>query len=436
MTHAEKVRQSGSGKFMEQYYVGYGHASIGDCGSTTIYFENVSMLVAKAVQDHPLYSGQEASTRYLDFATQPMIDPYDRPESAAIQNEWIALYTAYMPKVKAALAKAYPFDPANYRSEIAWDKAIAARAFDTLRCLLPVGTATLASWHTNLRQARDHLRRLAHHPLPEIRNTAQTAYAKILKKYPNSFKPEDVDPASERHRDRNAFLEADAEADHFLLPEAVLAKLEAGDEARLRAGEVVADVTCLNAKTANQSEGKALAARPQGTPLPRRLMQYGVYNIYFLLDFGSYRDIQRHRNGYCPNPLVGGQFGFHRWYLKELERLLNAEDFAALKAGIDQNLAAIATLPFDHTPLLDQYLYPMGMACLCQLSYSIPQMVYVAELRSGQTVHPSLRPVAQALGRVLKATLPALNVYCDNEPDSFSAKRGEQDIVERKKELA
>ncbi|MBU0722132.1 hypothetical protein KKA93_01590 [Patescibacteria group bacterium] len=29
--HVEKVRQSGSGKFMEQYYVGYGHASGEDC---------------------------------------------------------------------------------------------------------------------------------------------------------------------------------------------------------------------------------------------------------------------------------------------------------------------------------------------------------------------------------------------------------------------
>ena len=61
--HVAKVRQSGTGKFMEKYYVGYGHASIADCGSTTIFIEGVSMLVAKAVQDWPLYSGQETSSR-------------------------------------------------------------------------------------------------------------------------------------------------------------------------------------------------------------------------------------------------------------------------------------------------------------------------------------------------------------------------------------
>jgi len=35
--HVEKVKQSGSGKFMETFYVGYGHMSIADCGSTTIF---------------------------------------------------------------------------------------------------------------------------------------------------------------------------------------------------------------------------------------------------------------------------------------------------------------------------------------------------------------------------------------------------------------
>ena len=43
VTHAEKVKQSGSGKFMEKFYVGYGHASIADCGSTTIFIEGVSI---------------------------------------------------------------------------------------------------------------------------------------------------------------------------------------------------------------------------------------------------------------------------------------------------------------------------------------------------------------------------------------------------------
>ena len=73
--HVEKVKQSGSGKFMEKFYVGYGHASIADCGSTTIFIEGVSMLVAKAIEDWPLYSGQETSSRYIDMSQQAIVDP-------------------------------------------------------------------------------------------------------------------------------------------------------------------------------------------------------------------------------------------------------------------------------------------------------------------------------------------------------------------------
>src|SRR3990172_488793 len=66
--HLEKVKQSGSGKFMASYYVGYGHKSIADTGSTTLFIEDVSLLAAKAVQDWPLYNGQETSTRYIDMS--------------------------------------------------------------------------------------------------------------------------------------------------------------------------------------------------------------------------------------------------------------------------------------------------------------------------------------------------------------------------------
>ena len=79
--HVEKVRQTGSGKFMETFYVGYGHSSIADCGSTTLFIEGLSILADKALQDWPLYCGQETSTRYVDMAKQPIIDPLNTEQS-------------------------------------------------------------------------------------------------------------------------------------------------------------------------------------------------------------------------------------------------------------------------------------------------------------------------------------------------------------------
>ena len=61
--HLEVLAKKGADNFMNKFYVGYGDKSIGDCGTTTIFIEGVSMLAAKAIQDNPLYSGQETSTR-------------------------------------------------------------------------------------------------------------------------------------------------------------------------------------------------------------------------------------------------------------------------------------------------------------------------------------------------------------------------------------
>ena len=43
-SHLDKVEEVGSGNFMDRYYVGYGHRSIGDCGTTTMFIEDLYAL--------------------------------------------------------------------------------------------------------------------------------------------------------------------------------------------------------------------------------------------------------------------------------------------------------------------------------------------------------------------------------------------------------
>ncbi len=237
VTHLDKLKESGSGKFMDQFYVGYGHASIGDCGTTTCFVEQVSMLVAKAIQDNPLYNGQEASTRYLGFAQQAIIDPYENAASAAIQNRWMELYNEALQRLLVGLQNKYPFDPAEYKNEKVWQNTLKARAFDIARSLLPIGTTTLLSWTTSLRQARDHLRRLKHHPLPEVRNVAQSIHVKLIERYPHSFRADDmkVDDSSPvnvygaKFATQNTFQTADEIIRCFSLKPSDMKQLEAGE---------------------------------------------------------------------------------------------------------------------------------------------------------------------------------------------------------------
>jgi hypothetical protein len=67
----------------------------------------------------------------------------------------------------------------------------------------------------------------------------------------------------------------------------------------------------------------------------------------------------------------------------------------------------------------------------CELIYDLPQMLYVAELRSSQTVHPTLRWVAIQMLQVLKRRHPNLALYGDTSEGIFSMRRGSQDIIDR-----
>ncbi len=434
VSHLEKLKASGSGKFMDSYYVGYGHASIGDCGATTVFIEQVSMLVAKAVQDNPLYNGQEASTRYLDFSKQRIIDPYNNSASTAIQNRWMEIYNAILPMLVAGLEKQRPFDPAQYRNEKAWSNTLLARAFDIARSLLPLGTTTLLSWSTTLRQARDNLRRLKHHPLPEVRAVAQDIFAKIVEKYPHSFKGDELNADAATPRD--TYNAACAMDDHYQTPDQIIRRyaVTPAEEKQLERGAVIARRNTLDLESLRRMESTTLSTRPAHVPLPWRLASYGSYQLMFLLDYGSFRDIQRHRNGVCPIPLLDARYGIHPWYRQQMIDLLQPAEAEKILQDINEQYAAIKALPqqgVTTTPVLNQYLLPMGTSALVQVSYGVPQVAYVGELRSGKTVHASLRPVAQNMLRILADDIPGIAIHGDMDEDSWSAKRGDQTITRK-----
>lgn len=403
--HLKMVQERGSAKFMESYYVGYGHASIGDCGTTTLFIEGLSILACKALQDNPLYSGQESSTRYIDFSKQPIIDPIKSSESQAILDAWMDFYLASLAPLEAYLKTQFP--KAEGEKERVWDNAIKARGFDILRGFLPAGITSQMAWSTNLRQAADKLHLLRHHPLQEVRDITDGCLAELQKHYPSSFGHKDY-PATE------AYLEKTAAKSNYLATD-----FFPGNQPDLEFS-----ATVDNAKL-EAAERDTIESRPAKTNLPRYLDSYGQYTCTFDLDYGSYRDLQRHRNGTCRIPLLTGERGFHDWYLDELPDDLRAQ----AQTLVSTQYAAIAKM--DARDEDKQYLYPLGAKVRCQTVYSLPQMIYVIELRSQNTVHSTLREITHWMHREMRARHPHLALHTDLAPSEFDIKRGTQTITKR-----
>lgn len=402
--HLKVLAERGADKFMSTYYVGYGHKSIGDCGTAVVFIEGVSMLAAKAIQDSKLYNGQEASTRYIDFAAQPFLNPLATAAGTAVLETWRTFYLKAVAEMKLALLSKFPIQDGE--KEAIYEKAIAARAFDICRGFLPAGASTNLAWSGTLRQFADRVQQLRHHPLPEVREIANTLEDALITAYPNSF-----DASKKRYEATEAYIASTMEQYYYhdpKTPDIALVR-DSIDQAALR------------------TYARLLLKRPPKTELPKWLGAYGEAAFAFTLDFGSFRDIQRHRAVTQRMPLLTAELGFNTWYLNELPESLRAEAEALLQ----QQKTATEKLTAD--ALLRQYYLPMGYNISNYLSGDLPALVYLIELRATSLVHPTLAQRSVAMATILREHYGncGLTLHLDPEPGRFNIKRGEHDITKR-----
>jgi len=395
--HLEKLIEKGSARFMEETYVGYGHSSIGDCGDTTAFTEGVSMLVAKAEQDDQLYNGQEASTRYIDFSRQPFMDPTNSSPGRDLLEMQRTMYLLAQEPTRELLRKRHPKAPEE--DDKKYDKAIKARAFDITRGLLPAGASTNLAWHTTLRRASDRLLFLRHHPLEEVRETAGSLEEALKKHHPHSFGHKRY-PETEKYQDLIAAQYYFHDTDSPLAP--------------------VVDFRAID-RIELEKFRELLDKRPKKTEIPKYVGQAGDIVARFQLDFGSFRDLQRHRAILQRMPLLTTDLGFESWYVDNLP----PEVTDRLPGHLNSIKEGIRDLGVS--PLYAQYFVPMGYKVSNRFKGDIPASVYMVELRDSSLVHPTLQRVAHNIGEQISRELN-IPLHVDPNPGRFNVKRGEHDI--------
>jgi len=193
-SHVEKVQNAGS-SFLKKFYVGYGHASIGQTASITFYLEGVSMLAAKAVQNSPLYNGQETSSRYVDYSkSSPKLGAFfvnGIPDS--LENAIESIRTFYAKLLEELPVYYKQLNPIQEgQNETTYNNAIKAKTFDVARGFLLAGSVTQLSWHTTLDNCRQNLDRLKAHPLREVRQLALEIQELAHQQFPDTFEDPNI----------------------------------------------------------------------------------------------------------------------------------------------------------------------------------------------------------------------------------------------------
>lgn len=390
----QKVRDK-----LKQFYINYGHASIGECGNVTLFIEGVSILAAKAVEDDPLFVGQECSTRYIDMNTAGQYN-----DGTDASRWWKNQYKKVLELLEPAVLAAHPFEPdtiANLgkvtaSAQTIHNNACRARAFDIARAWLPCDTLTNLSWTTSFRNAAAATTRLLSSPLQEVRELAVALRHHLVLHWPSGIVP---------------FTELELKTADWL--QNVPAYEYPKPYGSLH--EAASVVYTLNSSF--QFDLGAVNDRPRGAPLPVQLAKSMTFNISGKIDYASWRDMQRHRRniGVSPTPKSAP---FHSWYFKQLEQYLTADQIHFIAEAVQHN-----------TKSGEPHEMPMGVLVPYHYELDLGQAIYFAELRSGQTTHSTLRPVAQAIARQLERM--NIKVYADYSESKFDVRRGKQTIFEQ-----
>lgn len=433
--HIASVEERGAEKFMEQYYVGYGHKSIGDCGTTTLCVEGVSMFAAKMIQSSALYNGQEASTRYQDFLTlheDPCVVPaHFSDEDAEVvrktQQALLALYKDAYEDMKRRFESKLRLQSGNKDGELTAraKRAIQAAACDVAGSILPVGTKTNLSWHVNLRQGYDHTTSILRaSEYGEIATIGGDIYEALKQKYGSSF-PDETISAHLYHEQTASMNTADSQ---FI--KTFVGVCRSNHAKNQKNHSVYADTSSYHRDFAEiLLQQCGTSRRGKCVMLPRALDACGVLRMYHTgLDFRSFRDLHRHRGCHIPVPGPNASWKRTSPYYEEA--------LAFQKPSINDQLEAImsgAEKLRRRNPEAWFYCMPMGYTTPFVITGSLRQLVYLAEIRSSPNVHVTARQLARGIGACIEQIHPTLFMHLPENVSGYflNLGRGDQTIFKK-----
>lgn len=423
-SRANILTPEGARKFMEQYYVNYGHNSIADCGNFVLFFEDVPMQVAKQLQRDPRYNGQEASTRYMNLSKVVAINSHNLEAGAQIQERWLSFYRKNLPKQMVYTSTQFPIQPGeDFETYCA---AVEKRAFDVLRGFLPIGTPTNVSWSVSLRLAKDHLLMLTQHPDLDTRLVASAAVKGLCELFPGTFAIPSADATDEKGQ--RAYQRHVADLDWQRRALLLDSKLFDGLRRELVS---IKDPLYFRASGLDTIRIPAdylelLQSRPLFTELTLSTNRFGRAVYEFALDYGSFRDLQRHRAADIDVPYADVDLGFHPWYLDQLPPKMRKEAEELIKT----NTAAILALSDD--PFVRQPYVAMGFRVPVRMEGGLHAIIYIGQLRSKTDVHPTVRDQVRCIAHHLQENVEGHPlIHIDENDDDFSRRRARATIIDR-----
>jgi len=379
---AEKARA-----FHEKWVVGYGHASVAEHAVIHLAIENVSILASKWIEDARLASFTEKSTRYVVFGKNSFVDlpELPEPERRLYQENCERLFGTYlnlMPRITEALTARSPAGTSA--------TAIRSQACDLLRGLLPAGTKTNIGITANARTLEGLLSKMMSSPLEEVRRIAVDMHAAALVVAPTLLKYAAPNAYRIGVGHAVAGTMAPSRQRTFATKERPVRVVRHDKDALARVATALAFENGDVLVDYDLTVRAALDGRGRHDSVPRGF-EASSMTFEIMVDYGAYRDLQRHRLLSPATQRLTAALGYE--VPPDLVEMGFAEPYGY---AMVHAWHAWETLAEEH-PLEAQYAVPLGYRIRVLWTLNLRELFHVVELRSGKQGHESYRRIAQAL---------------------------------------
>lgn len=417
--------------FYDRILDGYGDDSIGELGGAHLALENVSMLAAKEVEDCRIGgSPLEKSTRYIyfdqkingqyQFYREPvLLTSAYKDLFVETSNFLFDTYSRLIPPLTSQIEKSFPKDP--NLSKGAYTAALRAKVLDCLRGLLPAGALTNLGIYGNGRFFEMMLQKLSSHNLTEMQDLGKNGYQELLKVIPSFIRR-----AHPEHKHCQSFARfhggMESQIREFAQKHAVnvlamttpgVRLIETDPEAVFKvAGALLFETTNaslseLQSFCKNLPEEEiallfdaATSTRENRRHKSPRALEHASFTFELLCDFGSYRDLQRHRMLTQEKQLLTCNYGY--FLPEELKGTdLEKEYIEAMEKGKFAYDTIAAELPEEA-----QYVVPMAYNIHWYYRINLRALQWLCELRSQAAGHTTYRRVAQDLAKAVITEIP------------------------------
>jgi len=409
----------------DKVFFEYGDDSVAQLGGVHLACEQASNVLTKILEWGRLMSYLEQSTRYIAYDSRiGGRYRYYRDPDVLMSNlgtryvgDMDRLFDSYaelLPRMQDHYRDAYPKPEGD--SDFVYRQAIRAKAFDSLRGILPAASLSNVGIYGTGQSYEALLLRMRAHPLPESRQYADLMLHELRKVIPSFLKRVDLPDRGEAVTDyQRANADAMSALGSSLFPpstpvdDAPLVQLVDFDpdaEIKLVTSmlypytsvpeeQVERRVRDMNVDERLRVVRAYVGERGNRRHKPGRALERPFYRFDVLADYGAFRDLQRHRMLTIEWQKLTPAHGFTR---------PPGVDDAGERPGFDAAMERSASLYAALAPTFpEQSSYAVSLAFKVRFSFHLNARaaMHLIELRSGPQGHPAYRQVAQEMHRLI-----------------------------------